>query len=103
LSNAIAHGNKDNPIYIRLYLRDNMQILDIAYHGHRITKEQCDALFQPFCREEGTRNDRVMGSGLRLSIVASFASMMCGKVEMFEVDYAEVCIRVQMPNRKANI
>jgi two-component system sensor histidine kinase GlrK len=44
-----------------------------------------------------------MGSGLRLSIVANFASMMCGKVEMVEVDYAEVCIRVQMPNREANI
>ncbi|WP_293760008.1 HAMP domain-containing sensor histidine kinase [uncultured Paraglaciecola sp.] len=103
LSNAIAHGNKGNPIYIRLYLRDNMQILDFANHGHRIAKEQRHALFQPFSRGEGTRNDRVIGSGLGLSIVADCARMMSGKVEMVEVDYAEVCIRVQIPNKEANI
>jgi two-component system sensor histidine kinase GlrK len=80
-----------------------MQILDFAYHGHRIAKDQRHALFQPFSRGEGTRNDKVIGTGLGLLIVADCARMMLGKAEMVEMDLAEVCIRVQIPNIEVNI
>jgi two-component system sensor histidine kinase GlrK len=103
VSNAIAHGDKSSPIDIRLYKQDNMQILDFANRGHKIAAEQRHTLFQPFSRGEGARNDRVIGSGLGLSIVADCARMMFGKAEIVEVDYAEVCIRVQIPDKEANI
>ena len=100
VSNAIAHGSKGSPIYIRLYQQENMQILDFANRGQKIETEQRHALFQPFSRGEGRRIDRVIGSGLGLSIVADCTRMMFGKAEMVEVDYAEVCIRVQIPNKE---
>lgn len=103
VSNAIAHGSKGSPIIISLYQQDNMQVLDFANSGKKIAVEQRHVLFQPFSRGEGVRNDRVTGSGLGLSIVADCARMMFGKAEMVEVDYADVCIRVKIPNKEASI
>ncbi|MFQ3189734.1 MAG: two-component system sensor histidine kinase GlrK [Paraglaciecola sp.] len=103
VSNAIAHGSKGSPIIVSLYLQDNMQVLDFANRGQKIDIEQRHVLFQPFSRGEGVRNDRVTGSGLGLSIVADCARMMFGKAEMVDVDYADVCIRVQIPSKEASI
>ncbi|AGH45448.1 sensor histidine kinase [Paraglaciecola psychrophila] len=103
VSNAIAHGSKGSPINIRLYQKGNMQVLDFANRGQQIDMDQRHILFQPFSRGEGVRNDRVTGSGLGLSIVADCARMMFGKAEMVEVDYADVCIRVQIPGKEASI
>jgi len=103
VSNAIAHGSKGRPIIISLYQQDNMQVLDFANSGQKIAEEQRHVLFQPFSRGEGLRNDRVIGSGLGLSIVADCARMMFGKAEMVAVDYADVCIRVQIPSKEASI
>jgi two-component system sensor histidine kinase GlrK len=103
LSNAIAHGSKGGPISIKLYQQENMQVLDFANRGQKIALEQRHALFQPFSRGEGVRNDRVTGSGLGLSIVADCGRMMFGKAEMVDVDDADVCIRVQLPSKEASI
>jgi len=103
VSNAIAHGSKGRPIYIRLYKQDNLQVLDFANRGQKIAVDQRNTLFQPFSRGESVRNDRVTGSGLGLSIVADCARMMFGKAEMVDVDYADVCIRVQIPSKEAGI
>ncbi|MGS2720602.1 sensor histidine kinase [Paraglaciecola aestuariivivens] len=103
LSNALAHGSKHTPIIIKLYQRDNMQVLDFANHGQHISPAQSEILFQPFHRGEGQRNDRITGSGLGLSIVADCARMMFGQAEFVSVDYAEVCIRVQIPCQEANL
>lgn len=103
VSNAIAHGSKGRPINIKLYQQGDMQVLDFANRGQKIEVEQRNVLFQPFSRGEGVRNDRVTGSGLGLSIVADCARMMFGKAEFVEVDYADVCIRVHIPNKEASI
>jgi len=103
VSNAIAHGSKGRPISIRLYQQDNMQVLDFCNRGQKITVEERNTLFQPFSRGENVRNDRVTGSGLGLSIVADCARIMFGKAEMVEVDYADVCVRVQIPSKEASI
>lgn len=103
VSNAIAHGSIGRPINIRLYQQGNMQILDFANRGQKIHVEQRHILFQPFSRGEGARNDRVTGSGLGLSIVADCARMMFGKVDIVDVDYADVCIRVQIPTKEESV
>ena len=103
MSNAIAHGSIGKPISIKLYQQNGMQVLDFANSGERISNEQRAILFQPFSRGEGKRNDRVTGSGLGLSIVADCARMMFGKAQMVDVDYADVCVRVQIPIEELNI
>lgn len=97
LSNAIAHGSIGRPINISLYKDKNMQVLDVANRGQKISQEQRVSLFEPFKRGNGKRNDRVVGSGLGLSIIADCARMMHGKAEIIDVDYADVCVRVSIP------
>lgn len=94
LSNALAHGTVGRPIDIRLYKQGLSLILDVANRGRKIPLEQRKVLFEPFKRGDNKRNDRVVGSGLGLSIVADCARMMHGTAEIVDVDYADVCVRV---------
>lgn len=99
ISNAVAHGALDKHIYIHVYAKAKRFIIDIANHGSPIAKEKIVTLFEPFVRGEGARNDNVIGTGLGLSIVADCARIMLGEVKVVEVDYAEVCFRVIIPEQ----
>jgi two-component system sensor histidine kinase GlrK len=103
LSNAIAHGSRGRPIDIRIYQQDNMQVLDVANKGIKIPEELRANFFQPFSRGEAKRNDRVIGSGLGLSIVADCAQLMFGSAKIVDVDYADVCVRVVIPIKQGKI
>jgi two-component system sensor histidine kinase GlrK len=74
-----------------------MPVLEVANRGQKIYQEQRMVLFEAFKRGNGKRNDRVIGSGLGLSIIADCARMMHGKAEIIDVDYADVCVRVSIP------
>lgn len=97
LSNALAHGTVGRPININLYTQRDMLVLDVANRGQKIPEEQRKILFEPFKRGENRRNDRVVGSGLGLSIVADCARMMQGSADIVDIDYADVCVRVCLP------
>ena len=97
LSNAIAHGSKGRPINIKLYTLDDNVILDVANRGRKIPEEMRNVLFEPFKRGDNKRNDKVVGSGLGLSIVADCARMMHGSAKIVDVDYADVCMRIVIP------
>lgn len=94
LSNALAHGTVGRPIDIKLYRDHNKLVLEVANRGQKIPMEQRKVLFEPFKRGDNRRNDRVIGSGLGLSIVADCARMMQGTADIVDVDYADVCVRV---------
>lgn len=107
LSNALAHGVSGRPIDIHLYHKTHKHqpylVLDVANRGRKIPEEMRDTLFQPFIRGEHQRKDRVIGSGLGLSIVADCARLMRGKAEIVDVPHADVCLRVSIPTKeKAN-
>lgn len=102
ISNAIAHGAVGRPIHIRLYNERDTLVVDVANRGRRIPEELRKVLFEPFKRGENPRNDRVVGSGLGLSIVSDCARMMHGTAEIVDVEYADVCIRVCLPSGGAN-
>ena len=103
LSNALAHGSKGRPITIHLYAKSGWQILDVANRGQRVPEELRASLFQPFRRGQSKRNDRVVGSGLGLSIVADCARMMHGKAEIVDVEQADFCVRVTIPLKEESI
>ena len=103
LSNALAHGSKGRPITVHLYVDNDWQILEVANRGQRVPEELRPMLFQPFRRGQSKRNDRVVGSGLGLSIVADCARMMNGKAEIVDVEQADFCVRVTIPLGEENI
>ncbi|NVK56398.1 MAG: HAMP domain-containing histidine kinase [Alteromonadaceae bacterium] len=99
LSNAVAHGAVNKTIHIRVARYDNEVHIDVANDGNKIPESQIDSLFEPFVRGEGVRNDNVIGTGLGLSIVADCARIMHGGVSVINVDYADVCFRVVIPQQ----
>ncbi|OFI36109.1 two-component sensor histidine kinase [Alteromonas lipolytica] len=100
LSNAVAHGSLNQTIYIRVSLENQTAFIEVANHGKKIPEEKISNLFEPFVRGEGARNDNVIGTGLGLSIVADCARIMHGEVSVTDVDYAEVCFRVAIPQQE---
>lgn len=100
VSNAVAHGAVGRPINIHIYNSNDNVILDVANRGKRIAPESVRTLFEPFIRGTEPRNDNVIGTGLGLSIVADCARLMHGEVQVVDVDYADVCFRVTIPQQE---
>ena len=100
VSNAVAHGAVGRPINVHIYRQGNNAILDVANRGKRIDPASVATLFEPFTRGTQPRNDNVIGTGLGLSIVADCARLMHGEVSVVDVDYADVCFRVTIPQQE---
>lgn len=101
ISNAIAHGAQNTKIYISIAIDSNNVILDVANHGKKISAEARTHIFEPFKRGDFMRNDRVVGAGLGLSIVADCARLLGGSVTIVDVRYADVCFRIKLPRKEA--
>ncbi|WP_026374482.1 sensor histidine kinase [Aestuariibacter salexigens] len=101
LSNAVAHGAKGKPLAIRIRHNNNLLITEVANSGKPIPAAIRASLFEPFKRGHHKRNDNVVGAGLGLSIVADCARMMHGSVKCVDVDYADVCFRVCIPQHRS--
>ena len=100
VSNAVAHGAVGRPINIHLYNENDNLVVDVANRGKRIVPESVHTFFEPFIRGTEPRNDNVIGTGLGLSIVADCARLMHGDVRVVDVDYADVCFRVTIPQQE---
>ena len=100
VSNAVAHGAVGRPISVRIYQQEEVAVLDVANRGKKIPPEKVGKLFEPFTRGDDPRNDNVIGTGLGLSIVSDCARLMHGDVAVVDVDYADVCFRVSIPQKE---
>ena len=100
VSNAVAHGAIGRPISVRIYQQEEVAVLDVANRGKKIPPEKVGKLFEPFTRGDDPRNDNVIGTGLGLSIVSDCARLMHGDVAVVDVDYADVCFRVSIPQKE---
>ncbi|AYA63933.1 sensor histidine kinase [Alteromonas sp. RKMC-009] len=100
VSNAVAHGAIGRPISVRIYRQEEVAVLDVANRGKKIPPEKVGKLFEPFTRGDDPRNDNVIGTGLGLSIVSDCARLMHGDVAVVDVDYADVCFRVSIPQKE---
>nr|WP_252736104.1 HAMP domain-containing sensor histidine kinase [Aestuariibacter sp. A3R04] len=102
VSNAVAHGAIGRPISVNIYKEGDDAILDVANRGKKIPAEKVSKLFEPFTRGDDPRNDNVIGTGLGLSIVSDCARLMHGDVQVVDVDNADVCFRVRIPQEENN-
>ena len=100
VSNAVAHGALGRPINVHIYQAGKFTVLDVANRGKKIPQSSVATLFEPFTRGAEPRNDNVIGTGLGLSIVADCARLMHGDVKVVDVDYADVCFRVTIPQQE---
>ncbi|WP_333607084.1 sensor histidine kinase [Arsukibacterium sp.] len=97
INNAQAYGAEGSPVWINLYRKEQNIMLDVANNGTTIPTALRHKLFEPFMRGSTPRFDAVQGSGLGLSIVADCARLLGGHADIVDVVFADVCIRVVLP------
>jgi two-component system sensor histidine kinase GlrK len=102
VSNAIAHGNIDSEITIQASDIGNNTLIDVMNMGTPITLAARGEIFEPFKRGQKTRNDRVIGAGLGLSIVSDCARLLGGDVTIIDHNKADICFRIRLPRREYN-
>ena len=56
-------------------------------------------IFEPFKRGSESRNDKVIGAGLGLSIVSDCARLLGGDVSIIDHNAADVVFRIRLPRR----
>jgi sigma-B regulation protein RsbU (phosphoserine phosphatase) len=96
LSNATAHGSRDQPVRFEARTNGDRFLLSVANGGEPIPQEVLPRLFQPFFRGEArpSRN----GLGLGLFIASEIAKAHDGKLEVTSTD-VETRFTLTMPAR----
>ena len=80
LENAAKYSPAKSKIKISLFRDKNQCILKIADGGFGISEEAAAHIFEPFYREELSRNRSIAGAGLGLSFVKEFAETCGGQI-----------------------
>ncbi|MDE7310719.1 MAG: sensor histidine kinase [Eubacterium sp.] len=78
ISNVLRYGNDGN--YIGIFMREDMDavFIDVADHGKGIEKEFADSVFERLYTMEDSRNRKIQGNGLGLTIARNLARQMGG-------------------------
>lgn len=100
VSNAIAHGNLNSEIIIRSGDMSSFTTIDVLNSGKPIPLAARGEIFEPFKRGKESRNDKVIGAGLGLSIVSDCARLLGGDVTIVDDPKADVCFRIRLPKRE---
>ncbi|MFC3120737.1 sensor histidine kinase [Agaribacter flavus] len=97
ISNAIAYGKKGNVIQIEGYRDEECVVIDFMNNGKPIPREARMEIFEPFKRGAEKRNDKVIGAGLGLSIVADCVRLLGGAISIEERASFDVCFQIKLP------
>lgn len=100
VSNAIAHGDVNSEIVIRSADMSGFTTIDVLNSGKPISLAARGEIFEPFKRGQESRNDKVIGAGLGLSIVSDCARLLGGDVTIVEDPHADVCFRIRLPKKE---
>lgn len=96
-SNAVHYGKESGNIWITSRQVGQSIQIDIANTGEKILPQEQAMIFEPFYQGSRQRKGAVKGSGLGLSIARDCIHQMDGKLLLVDVDYADVCFRIELP------
>ncbi len=81
VENAIKY-TESGRIEIEIKKEDNVAIVEVKDTGKGIKEENLNKVFEPFYREDKSRNEAVKGTGLGLTITKKLVSQMNGEIEV---------------------
>lgn len=94
LANAVTHGSKSKPIFVRFEKSDGQFVLSVTNSGKPIPADTLPNLFEPFSRSEG--DSSLQGLGLGLYITSQIAKAHGGVVEVIS-NKSETTFRLKIP------
>jgi two-component system, OmpR family, sensor kinase len=102
LDNAVRHTPAGSTIELRLRVRANEAVVEVADDGPGVPPELREQIFERFVRGEGPADTAVGGgSGLGLAIVSAVAASHGGSAEVTDFDRGGALFRVRLPLRKS--
>ncbi|MFE4709589.1 ATP-binding protein [Paenibacillus sp. NPDC056722] len=97
LSNSIKHTNNGGTIDIKVSLSGEQVLVEIADTGSGIPEEELHHIFKPFYKVDKSRERKVGGSGLGLSIVKRIVDLHKGQIEVASTPGKGTTVSVQLP------
>lgn len=82
VNNAIKYSPNDSKIIINQMVENNMYYLRVTDSGFGIPKNDIKHIFERFYRVDKSRNSKIAGSGLGLSITKGLVVKMGGHIEV---------------------
>ena len=92
VSNAVSYGDKEQPVKIRTETSQENFTLKVTNSGSKIPEERMPFLFNPFCRDDKSRN----GLGLGLYISSEIAKAHKGTL-IATSDDEQTCFCLSIP------
>lgn len=86
VDNAIKHSHDQSDIIVDFKLSGKERILTISNQSNKMTKEECQSIFDGFYRVDASRSRQVAGFGIGLSVVKRIVQKHGGAVS---ADYGE--------------
>jgi len=100
LNNAIKYSADDGQIVISAATKNETVRLMIRDHGCGIEKEEQNRIFDRFYRSDSSRNGKISGHGLGLSIVRRFSDMLHIGLELESEEGKGTQFTLLIPERK---
>lgn len=82
LHNAMKYSGESREIHLKLRRDGDMACIDVVDHGIGIAEENRSQIFGNFFRVPGIENQKILGTGLGLTIVSHIVESHGGKVEV---------------------
>jgi two-component system phosphate regulon sensor histidine kinase PhoR len=82
VNNAIKYSPDNSKIIINQNVEGNNYILEVSDRGYGIPKDDIEHIFDRFYRVDKSRNSKIAGSGLGLSITKDLVLKMNGNIEV---------------------
>lgn len=96
IDNAIKYNVRNGKIYIRSFLKEDKNYIQIEDTGIGISKEDREKIFEPFYTVDKTRARGFSGTGLGLPLVRSLVKNQSGTIRLLENEKT-TCFEIVFP------
>lgn len=97
ISNAVKYSKVGGEVLISTKSNNESIIITVSDTGIGIADDELESIFEPFYRADESRNKRVRGNGLGLSIVKAATDKLDGKINIMSTVGEGTSVEVALP------
>jgi signal transduction histidine kinase len=96
IDNALKYGLKDDSITVRLKRQGKKYFLQTTNRSENLSVGNYDVLFERFYRADSSRNSKLEGYGIGLSVAKAIVAKHKGKISAESLDGDKIIFTVQL-------